>query len=143
MHFFGESRRDLLILIAAVESIIALVAAIAVAALNTIFFSQRRSEFGILNAIGRGRSWLLLRTAKETGSAILVAWLLGAALCAAGLVLTQTAIYAPRGLSLDFANPVPWLFTLPIPVAVVAVSTSTIARALAKIDPVSIVEGRQ
>jgi putative ABC transport system permease protein len=141
-QFFGESRRDLLVLIAAVESIIALVAAIAVAALNAIFFSQRRSEFGILNAIGHSRPWLLLRTAKETGSVILIAWLLGAFLCAAGLVLTQTAIYEPRGLSLNFDNPLPWLFTLPIPIAVVTVSTGTIARALTRIDPVSVVEGR-
>jgi hypothetical protein len=140
--FFGESRRDLLTLIAAVESIIALVAAAAVAALNTIFFSQRLAEFGVLNAIGRARSWLLLRTAKETGSAIVVAWLLGAVLCAAGLVLAQVAIYDPRGLSLDYLNPVPWLFTLPIPLGVIAVSTGTIGQTLRRLDPVSIVEGR-
>ena len=141
-QLFRESRRDLLILIAAVESIIALVAAIAVAALNSIFYSQRRAEFGILNAIGRGRSWLLLRTAKETTSAIVIAWLLGAALCAAGLALAQAAIYAPRGLTVDYANVTPWLFTIPIPLAVIAVSTGTIGRTLARLDPVSIVEGR-
>jgi len=39
-------------------------------------------------------------------------------------------------------NPTPWLFTLPIPLVVVAASTSTIARMLSKLDPVSIIERR-
>jgi len=149
VNTFGAQRREfrqlvqsMLLLFAAVESIIALVAAIAMAALNYIFFAQRREEFGILHAVGHSRSWLLLRTVKETGSAVTVAWLIGAAVCVIGLVGAQAAIYAPRGLSLDFFNPIPWLFTLPIPLAVIVGGTGTIARTLAKLDPVSIIERR-
>jgi len=54
----------------------------------------------------------------------------------------QTHLYAPKGLSLDFFNPAPWLFTLPIPLAVVAASTGMIARTLSRLDPVSIIEKR-
>ena len=132
----------MLLLFAAVESIIALVAAIAMAALNYIFFAQRREEFGILHAVGHSRSWLLLRTVKEAGSAVAVAWLIGAAACVIGLVSAQAAIYAPRGLSLDLTNPIPWLFTLPIPLAVIVGGAGTIARTLSKLDPVAIIERR-
>jgi ABC-type lipoprotein release transport system permease subunit len=129
-------------LFAGVESIIAIIAAIALAALNHIFFAQRQDEFGILYAIGRSRPWLVLRTMKETGTVVGLAWLLGAAVCIAGLLAVQDAVYAPRGLSLNLTNLVPWLFTLPIPLAVVAVSTGTISHMLRKLDPVSTIERR-
>ena len=125
---------------ALVESLIALVAAAALASLNYIFFSQRWEEFGILHAIGCTRPWLIFRTFRETGSTVLMAWLIGAAICLLGLVLTQIFIYTPLGLKADFGNLMPWLFTLPIPIAVVVVSTGTIARTLSKLDPVSIIE---
>jgi ABC-type antimicrobial peptide transport system permease subunit len=134
--------QSILLLFAAVESIIAFVAAIALATLNHIFFIQRREEFGTLHALGRSRLWLVLRTVKETGSAVAVAWLIGAAVCVVGLVFTQTTIYAPRGLSLDFTNLVPWIFTLPIPLTVIVVGAGTIARTLRRLDPVAVIERR-
>lgn len=127
---------------AVVESLIALVAAVALATLNYIFFSQRWEEFGILHAIGRSRLWLIGRAFRETSSTVLMAWLIGAAICILGLVLTQNFIYTPLGLKADFSNILPWLFTLPIPIAVVLVSTATIGRMLNKLDPVAIVERR-
>jgi ABC-type lipoprotein release transport system permease subunit len=139
---FQQGTRSILLLFAAVESIIAIVAAFALAALHYIFFTQRREEFGILHAVGRGRSWLVLRTLKETGSVVAIAWLIGAAVCVAGLAYAQANVYAPMGLSLDFFNPAPWLFTLPIPLAVVAASVGTIARMLSRLDPVSVIERR-
>ncbi len=146
---YGAVHRDaqqtkvaLVMLFTAVESMIAIIAAIALAALNHIFFAQRQDEFGVLYAIGRSRAWLVFRTVKETGSAVGLAWLLGAAVCMMGLLAAQSAIYAPRGLNLNLANLVPWLFTLPIPLAVVAVSTGTISRMLRKLDPVVTIERR-
>ncbi|HSR30225.1 MAG TPA: FtsX-like permease family protein [Anaerolineae bacterium] len=132
----------LVALFTAVESIIAVIAAIALAALNHIFFAQRQDEFGVLYAIGRSRPWLVFRTVKETAGAVGLAWLLGAAVCMAGLLFVQGAIYAPRGLSLNLANLMPWLFTLPIPLAVVAVSSGTIGHMLRKLDPVATIERR-
>jgi ABC-type lipoprotein release transport system permease subunit len=130
----------LLAIFGVVEIIIAVVAAVALAALSYTFFSQRQEEFGVLHAIGRSRPWLVLRTVRETASAIGVAWLLSALLCGVGLVGMQFGLYAPRGLSLNFLNPVPWLFTLPIPLAVVAASGGLVARMLRRLDPVSIIE---
>jgi ABC-type lipoprotein release transport system permease subunit len=139
---FRETRANMFLLLAAVEGLIALVAATSLAALNTIFFSQRREEFGILHAVGRSRLWLVARSATESGGVIALAWLLGAAVSVAALLALQAGVYAPMGLSLDLGDPVPWLFTLPIPLAVVAVGTAITARTLLKLDPVSIVERR-
>jgi len=112
------------------------------ATLNYVFFTQRREEFGTLHAVGRSRLWLVLRTMKETGSMITVAWLIGAVLCGIGLMYIQAIVYTPRGLSLNPFNPTPWLLTFPIPLAVVAVSAGTIGRLLSRLDPVSVIEGR-
>jgi ABC-type antimicrobial peptide transport system permease subunit len=132
----------LLAVFGVVEVIIAIVAAAALAVLSYVFFAQRREEFGVLHAIGRSQPWLVLRTVRETASTIGVAWLLSALVCGIGLIGVQFGLYAPRGLNLNFFNPVPWLFTLPIPVAVIAASGGLVARMLRKLDPVSIIERR-
>jgi putative ABC transport system permease protein len=124
------------------EYMIAAVAAIALATLNHIFFTQRRQEFGILSAIGRSRRWLVLRTVKETSSVLGIAWVVGAVLCGIGLLAMQSLFYGPRGLTLDFFSLTPWLLTMSLPITVVLVSAGTIARTLSKLDPVSIIERR-
>ncbi|MCP4536177.1 MAG: hypothetical protein GY832_03435, partial [Chloroflexi bacterium] len=127
---------------AALECMIAAVAAIALATLNHIFFTQRQEEFGILNAVGRSRFWLVWRTMKETGSTVGVAWVVGAALCGIGLLAMQNLVYGPRGLTLDFFSLVPWLLTMPLPLAVALASVGTIGWMLYKLDPVAIIERR-
>jgi len=139
---YQQGIQSLVLIFIGLESVIAIVAAMALATLNYIFFSERQEEFGILNAMGRSRLWLVLRTAKETGSGVALAWLMGAAVCGLGLVCAQAMLYTPLGLNLNLINPMPWLFTLPIPLVVVAASTGTIARMLSKLDPVSLIERR-
>ena len=124
------------------EALIAVVAALALAVLSYNFFVQRRDEFGTLHALGHSRHWLILRTIGETASAVAVGWLLGAAVCMAGLVYMQHGLYRPRGLTLDLLDPTPWVFTFPIPLAVVAVSAGLVVWMLSRLDPVSIIEGR-
>jgi hypothetical protein len=125
-----------------VESIIAIVAAVALGTLSYVFFVQRREEFGILHAIGRSRPWLVLRTARETVSLVCLAWLLSAIVCGLGLAFVQAAVYAPRGLEMNILSPAPWLFTLPLPLAVVTVSTGLLSRMLRRLDPVAVIERR-
>jgi len=142
---YSEIQRSMIemaLVFALTEVGIMIVAAIAVATMNYIFFTQRREEFGVLHAVGRSRRWLVLRTMQETGSMVTVAWLLSAVIYVISLVCVQAIVYAPRGLNLDILNPVPWLFTLPIPLTVVLASTGTIARMLRKLDPVTVIEKR-
>jgi hypothetical protein len=137
-----ENARSQMLAMALLESVIAVVAAIALAVLNTIFVSQRQSEFGVLHALGYGRLRLVWRTVRETLFTTGVAWGFSAVLCLMGLFSLQVGVFEPLGLRVEFLNLTPWLFTLPIPVAVLAASTGTIARTLSKLDPVSIFERR-
>ncbi|MCP4419105.1 MAG: hypothetical protein GY805_21020 [Chloroflexi bacterium] len=95
-----------------------------------------------MHAIGRSQLWLVLRTLRETSSTVFIAWLIGAVISVLGLILAQSQLYTPLGLKADLGNLVPWLFTLPIPLAVVLVSVGAIGRMLRKLDPVAIVERR-
>jgi ABC-type lipoprotein release transport system permease subunit len=137
-----ENARNQMLAMALLESAIAIIAAIALAVLNYIFVSQRQSEFGLLHALGYDRLRLVWRTIRETLFTTGVAWGFSAVLCLMGLFSLQLGVFKPLGLRVDFLNLTPWLFTLPIPVAVLAVSTGTIARTLRKLDPVSIIEKR-
>jgi hypothetical protein len=92
--------------------------------------------------LGHRRPWLVLRTVGETASVVAASWLIGAAVCMAGLIYVQAVVYVPMGLSLDLLNPAPWLFTLPMPLAVVAVGTGLVARMLSRLDLVAIIERR-
>jgi ABC-type lipoprotein release transport system permease subunit len=146
---FGTSYRELraftrfaMLFLAITESILAVVAAGALIILNYIFVSQRRDEFGILHAVGHSRARLIARTLREGVSIASVAWLIGAACCLVLLLGTQTIVYAPRGMSLDLTNVVPWLFTLPIPLVTVTANVGTIAWALSRLDPVAVIEQR-
>jgi ABC-type antimicrobial peptide transport system permease subunit len=131
-----------LVVLGIVEGVIAVVAAVALAILSYTFFTQRRDEFGILHAVGHSQRWLILRTIVESSSVVGVAWLLGAVLCGIGLICMQAAVFAPKGMTFNVLNPAPWAFTLPMPFAVVAVSTGLVVRMLRRLDPVSVVERR-
>jgi hypothetical protein len=124
------------------ESILAMVAALALAILNRISFTLRRDEFGVLHAVGHSRAGLIGRTLRESAGTAAVAWLIGTVCCLVLLLGAQAFVYVPRGMSLDLTNPIPWLFTLPIPIAVVAASAGTIAWALSRLDPVAVIERR-
>jgi len=128
--------------IALLESIIAIVAALGIAVLNYIFTSQRQSEFGILYALGHGRKKLTRRVLGETSFMILVAWVISALVAMLMMLLLRFGIYEPRGLSFDLLNFTPWLYTLPIPVLVLLITTWSTARTLSKLDPISIIERR-
>ena len=132
----------LLAIVGIVELVITIVAMAALAVLSYVLFAQRQEEFGILHALGHDRRWLVWRTVRETASTIGLAWLLSAVICGLSLLGIQHGLYTPRGLSLNFFSPIPWLFTLPIPVAVVTASGGMVARKLRVLDPVSIIERR-
>ena len=124
------------------EIVIALVAALAIAGLNYVFVTQRQVEFGVLNALGFARPQLVGRVMRETLFTTGAAWLVGMLGCILILLCLQYGVYTSAGLRLNFFNPTPWLFTLPIPVAVLAVTSGTISWMLSRLDPVSIVERR-
>jgi ABC-type lipoprotein release transport system permease subunit len=140
--WWQDAANALLLTTSLMESVIAAVAALALVGLNYVFITQRRAEFGVLNALGLNRLQLVWRVVRESLFTTGAAWLAGVLGCAAIVVCLQQAVYGPVGLGLDFFNPTPWFFTLPVPVAVLAVSAAAIVWALSRLDPVAIIERR-
>ena len=124
------------------ESIIVLVAALALSGLHYLFVTQRQAEFGLLHALGFLRLQLVGRILREMFFAISAAWFAGLAGCLLILLILQQSIFASAGLKLNFFNPTPWLFTLPVPVTVLLVSAAATTWMLARLDPVAIIERR-
>jgi len=137
-----KETRTQMLTIALIESVVAVVAALTLAVLNYISLSQRRSEYGVLHALGHGRLQLVWRAVQETALTTGTAWALSAVLCLAGLFYLRFGLFGPLGLGLNLFNLEPWSFTWPIPVAVLATTSATIARTLSSLDVVSIIEGR-
>jgi ABC-type antimicrobial peptide transport system permease subunit len=139
---FQKEMSTMLFTFALMESVIVLMAALALTGLNYTFITQRQAEFGVLNALGFGRRQLVGRVARETLLTTGAAWLVGLLVCAVILAYLQYGVYTPSGLRLNFFNLTPWLFTLPIPLAVVVASVGTIGWTLSRLDPVAVIEKR-
>jgi ABC-type lipoprotein release transport system permease subunit len=137
-----EKARQNMLGIALLEIVLGLVAALALAVLNYIFTSQRQAEFGVLHALGYSRMQLVGRVFVETAFTTLASWGLSVILTLLLLLFMRFAIFDPRGLTFNLFNLTPWLYTLPIPIVVLAVTAGSTARTLSKIDPISIIERR-
>jgi ABC-type lipoprotein release transport system permease subunit len=129
--------------IAMLEVGIAILAAIGLTIINYFFITQRRSEFGLLNALGFNHKTLVRRVFRETAFLVGIAWGISVIVGLGGLIFLRFVIFAPLGLSFNLVNITPWLFTLPIPIAVLVVTTGTLARTLYKFDPVAVIERRE
>ncbi|MCP4544651.1 MAG: ABC transporter permease [Chloroflexi bacterium] len=125
-----------------IEISVVVIAGIAMATMNYVSFTQRREEFGVLNALGRSRRWLVLRAVRETTSIVGIAWLIGAGVYGLFLLVVHFTVFAPKGIALNIFDPLPWLFTFPIPLAVILASAGTVAWVLSRLDPITVVERR-
>lgn len=134
--------RNIYLVVGIVDGIITAVITIAVGLLNYIYFTQRLEEFGVLQAIGHSRGMLIRRVFLETTVSVVIAWVVGGIFSLGAALWAREAIYEPRGLVLNLANYIPFLYTIPIPLAVIVFGTGTVAWTLSKLDPVSIVEKR-
>jgi ABC-type lipoprotein release transport system permease subunit len=141
-RFWQTNVRTAQATIAIGSAVLSAVAGLGLAIMNYIFVTQRRDEFGTLHAVGYSRATLIARTLRESASIAVVAWLVGAAVCIAGMFYAQATIYTPLGTSLDWTNLAPWLHTLSIPLAVVVASAGTVTWTLSKLDPVAVIERR-
>jgi ABC-type antimicrobial peptide transport system permease subunit len=110
--------------------------------LINIYLSQRLVEFGLLQALGYTKRQLLYRVLKETVSVVLIGWALGVLLAYGLLRLTKAWLMDPRAFALDPLDPTAFLYTIPIPVAILAVASLTLIGRFRRFDPVGIVERR-
>ncbi|MCB0081317.1 MAG: ABC transporter permease, partial [Caldilineaceae bacterium] len=137
---FYDEIGTMLTTLSLLEGVIALIAAVALGVLNHFFVGQRQAEFGVLYALGYGRRWLIRRTLREMLFITALAWGLSVLLCGVGLIYLQVGLFQPRGLALDFFDPTPWYYTLPVPVAVLLASAITVVHFFRRLDPVVVIE---
>lgn len=139
---FKEQAAGLKTILGLLEGIIALVAALTLAGLTYIFYSGRRTEFGVMYALGIGRRRLIWRGLRESLFTTIAAWLAAVLIFAAAVLVYQRLVYDPAGLQLRFFSPTPWLFTLPVPLAVILAGGIALAVMLSRMDAVEIIERR-
>ena len=139
---FKEQAAGLKTILGLLEGVIALVAALTLAGLTYIFYSGRRTEFGVMYALGIGRRRLIWRGLRESLFTTGAAWLAAVLFFAAVVLAYQRLVYDPAGLQLNFFSPTPWLFTLPVPLAVILAGGAALAVMLSRMDAVAIIERR-
>lgn len=110
--------------------------------LANIYFEQRLGEFGLLSAFGFRREKQARRLVIETGSLVLVSWLLGLALTWLAFHALDAYYMSPRGLVLAQLDRLAILYTVPTPVIVGVCSLATVLFRLYRMDPIEIMERR-
>lgn len=110
--------------------------------LINIYLSQRVQEFGLLQALGYTKKQMLGRVMLETMLVVFGGWVLGIA-CGIGLLLVVKArLMDPNAFALDIWDKGAFIYTIPVPVAILAVAAGTIIGKFRGFDPVGIVERR-
>jgi ABC-type lipoprotein release transport system permease subunit len=110
--------------------------------LINIFLSQRVQEFGLLQALGYTKKSLLNRVLLETTIFVVGGWVLGLGVAYGLLNLVKVTLMDPRAFALQTVDLAAYLYSIPVPIAIFAVSLITVWMKFKKFDPVGIVERR-
>lgn len=110
--------------------------------LANIYFEQRLGEFGLLSALGFRRQRLAKRLIIETGSLVIVSWVLGLLFTSFVFWLLDYFYMTPKGLVLASIGGDALLYTLPTPLLVGIASLATVLTRLYRLDPIEIMERR-
>lgn len=110
--------------------------------LMNIYQGQRLVEFGLLQAIGYTRKSLLARMLRETVCVLAGGWALGVIAAYGLLVLVKRVLMDPSAFALDPGDPLAYMYTIPVPVAVLVAATLTVYLRFRKFDPVAVIERR-
>jgi len=110
--------------------------------LINIYQSQRLVEFGLLQAIGHTRKWLIGRVISESALFVVSGWLLGVLIASGFLVLVKQALMDPNAWALNTFDTRAMLYTLPAPLSIFGVAVLTVFWRFRRFDPVGVVERR-
>ncbi|HUZ03398.1 MAG TPA: ABC transporter permease [Thermomicrobiaceae bacterium] len=125
-----------------IDVVSVVVLSLATGLLNSIYFTQRMHEYGTLAAIGYTIRFLIRRTLGEAMTMTITGWILGLGAAELFIIGIRAVLFTPRGYGLSPLDAQAVVYTLPIPVLVAAFSLFTVFRQFGRLDPVTIVEGR-
>ncbi|MBZ9685597.1 ABC transporter permease [Clostridium estertheticum] len=120
--------------------IIILVLSVSLGNSSYIHYFQRRSEFGLLKAIGQGEDKIILRMIKEISISSALGLAVGLMLLLIFKGIGNTFYTYPKGLSLFQINVqlIPKIIAIPIFICIFSIIP--VSRLLVKIEPISIIE---
>ncbi len=119
-----------------------LVITLMMAMLMNIYQSQRLPEYGLLQALGYTRRQLLSRAFGETLVVVVGGWVLGLLVAYSLLLVVRAQLMTPQAFALDPLDRMAFIYTIPIPVAILAAGALTVWSRFRRFDPVSVVERR-
>ncbi|MFN2128939.1 MAG: FtsX-like permease family protein [Anaerolineae bacterium] len=126
-----------------VNCVVAVVVALVVGAINQIAIAKRLGELGLLHALGHHKVRLVRRMTSETAVVASIGTLVGLGTALLVVSAIKASLFYNLGMEMNVFNPAPFLFVLPMPAVVVALSYRSIGRTFARLDAVSIVERGQ
>lgn len=138
---YEEGMEGISLLLTAISFIVILIVTISAGFLCYIYFFQRRSEFGLLAAIGYSRHQITVRAFYEIGGLALIGYGAGLAGGAVSGVLLNIILFAPRGEPLILWQIEYGLSAACIPLFVAVTGMVPIWRMLKRLDPIAIIEG--
>jgi ABC-type antimicrobial peptide transport system permease subunit len=105
-----------------------------------VHYFQRRSEFGMLKALGYERKYIILRMIKEICISSTIGFIIGFLLLCGFIKLNNVFMNYPMGLALmkiDYSL-IPRIIAIPLFISVFSIIP--ISRLLVKVEPISIIE---
>lgn len=121
---------------------LALVITFMMGMLMNIYQSQRLVEFGLLQAIGYTKRQLLWRVFSESVMVIALGWGLGVLASVGLLSVANRILMAPHAFTIPSFDSTAFRYTIPLPIAILAVAGFTVFWRFHRFDPVGIVERR-
>ena len=133
-------RRGLYSIFGIVNILVAVVVSVVVGVINRMALMRRLPEFGLLNALGQFKSWLIGRLTLESAFIAGIGWIIGLGLSLLVMFGLRATLYYAMGMELDLTNPWPFLFTLPIPTVIVIFAVLSARQVFARLDSIAIIE---
>jgi hypothetical protein len=122
------------------DVLIAAAAALVVGMVNRIAVMHRLPEFGLLHAAGYEKRRIARLLALEMVVVACVGWGVGLLGAYALSLLLNATFFAARGTAINLTILLPLLFTLPIPLLIIAWVSVDVNHVLKRLDAVSIIE---
>lgn len=119
-----------------------LVITLMMAMLMNIYQSQRLQEYGLLQALGYTKKQLLRRAMAESVVVVLGGWVIGLFVAFGLLNVVKEQLMDPQAFALDTLDRVAFLYTVPVPFAILLAAGLTVWGRFRKFDPVEVVERR-
>lgn len=119
-----------------------LVITLMMAMLMNIYQSQRLQEYGLLQALGYTKKQLLRRAMAESVVVVIGGWVIGLFVAYGLLNVVKAQLMDPQAFALDTLDRVAFLYTVPVPIAILLAAGLTVWGRFRKFDPVGVVERR-